>query len=59
MIGIIVAKSISNNLRYATSVVPDVHLFEYECSFGCALHTICHERKMPSEKFDRSRNLLR
>ncbi len=31
--GIIVAKSISENLRYAVSVVPNVYLFEYEVEF--------------------------
>lgn len=31
--GVIVSKQISSNLRYAVSVVPNVHLFEYEISF--------------------------
>lgn len=31
--GVIVAKSISDNLRYAASIVPKVHLFEYEVEF--------------------------
>jgi endonuclease len=31
--GIIVAKSINDNLRYAASIVPNVHLFEYEVEF--------------------------
>lgn len=31
--GVIVAKTISDNLRYAVSVIPDVSLFEYEVSF--------------------------
>lgn len=31
--GIIVAKEISDNLRYAVSVVPNVSLFEYEVEF--------------------------
>ena len=31
--GVIVAKDISENLRYAASVVPNVHLFEYEVKF--------------------------
>lgn len=31
--GVIVAKSISDNLRYAVKAVPDVSLFEYEVSF--------------------------
>lgn len=31
--GVIVAKSISENLRYAASIVPKVHLFEYEVKF--------------------------
>lgn len=31
--GVIVAKSISENLRYAASVVPKVYLFEYEVEF--------------------------
>jgi endonuclease len=31
--GIIVAKEISENLRYAVSVVPQVSLFEYEVEF--------------------------
>jgi endonuclease len=31
--GVIVAKSISENLRYAASIVPKVHLFEYEVEF--------------------------
>lgn len=31
--GVIVAKSISDNLRYAASIVPRVHLFEYEVEF--------------------------
>lgn len=31
--GVIVAKEISQNLRYAVSVVPNVSLFEYEVSF--------------------------
>jgi RecB family endonuclease NucS len=31
--GIIVAKDIGNNLRYAASVVPNVSLFEYEVEF--------------------------
>lgn len=31
--GVIVAKSISENLRYAASIVPNVHLFEYEVEF--------------------------
>jgi endonuclease len=30
---VIVAKSISENLRYAASIVPRVHLFEYEVEF--------------------------
>jgi hypothetical protein len=31
--GVIVAKSISENLRYAASIVPNVRLFEYEVEF--------------------------
>lgn len=31
--GVIVARSISENLRYAASIVPNVHLFEYEVEF--------------------------
>jgi endonuclease len=31
--GVIVARSISENLRYAASIVPNVHLFEYEIEF--------------------------
>src|SRR5262249_21583555 len=31
--GVIVAKSISDNLRYAASIVPNVHLFEYQVEF--------------------------
>jgi endonuclease len=31
--GVIVAKSISDNLRYAVSVVPNVSVYEYEVSF--------------------------
>jgi hypothetical protein len=31
--GVIVAKSVSENLRYAASIVPKVHLFEYEVEF--------------------------
>jgi RecB family endonuclease NucS len=31
--GVIVAKSISENLRYAASIVPNIHLFEYEVDF--------------------------
>jgi RecB family endonuclease NucS len=31
--GVIVAKSISENLRYAASVVSNIHLFEYEVEF--------------------------
>jgi hypothetical protein len=31
--GIIVAKEITTNLRYAVSVVPNVKLFEYEVEF--------------------------
>jgi endonuclease len=31
--GVIVAKTISESLRYAISVIPDVSLFEYEVSF--------------------------
>ncbi|WP_083585901.1 endonuclease NucS domain-containing protein [Chelatococcus daeguensis] len=31
--GVIVARSISENLRYAASIVPKVHLFEYEVEF--------------------------
>lgn len=31
--GVIVAKTISDNLRYAVAAVPDVSLFEYEVSF--------------------------
>ena len=31
--GVIVAKTISQNLRYAATVVPDVSLFEYEVRF--------------------------
>ena len=31
--GIIVAKTIGDNLRYAVTVIPDVSLFEYEVSF--------------------------
>jgi len=31
--GVIVAKEISNGLRYAVSVVPNVNLFEYEVAF--------------------------
>jgi hypothetical protein len=31
--GVIVAKTISENLRYAVGVIPDVSLFEYEVSF--------------------------
>lgn len=31
--GVIVAKSISLNLRYAVSIVPHIHLFEYEVEF--------------------------
>jgi hypothetical protein len=31
--GVIVAKSISENLRYAASIVPNVYLYEYEVEF--------------------------
>ncbi len=31
--GVIVAKAISQNLRYAVSVVPNVSLFEYQVEF--------------------------
>lgn len=31
--GVIVAKTISDNLRYAVSVIPDVSLFEHENQF--------------------------
>jgi RecB family endonuclease NucS len=31
--GVIVAKSIGENLRYAASIVPKVYLFEYEVEF--------------------------
>jgi hypothetical protein len=31
--GVIVAKTISDSLRYSIAVVPDVSLFEYEVSF--------------------------
>jgi len=31
--GVVVAKSVNENLRYAASVVPKVHLFEYEVEF--------------------------
>ena len=31
--GVIVARSVSENLRYAASVVPNIHLFEYEVEF--------------------------
>jgi RecB family endonuclease NucS len=31
--GVVVAKTIGENLRYAISVIPDVSLFEYEVSF--------------------------
>jgi hypothetical protein len=31
--GVIVAKSISENLRYAASMVPNVRLFKYEVEF--------------------------
>ena len=34
MNGVIVAKEISDSLRYAVSVVPNVSLFEYEVSFS-------------------------
>lgn len=34
--GVIVAKLISENLKYAKSVVPNVHLFEYQVSFSLA-----------------------
>ena len=32
--GVIVAKTISQNLRYAVTVIPDVSLFEYEVRFA-------------------------
>lgn len=32
--GVIISREISSHLRYATSVVPGVHLFEYEVSFN-------------------------
>jgi hypothetical protein len=32
--GVIVARSISENLRYAVSIIPGVTLFEYEVSFA-------------------------
>lgn len=32
--GVIVAREISENLRYAVSVVPNVHLFEYKVEFS-------------------------
>lgn len=35
--GVIVAKMISDNLRYAVGVMPDVSLFEYEVSFQLKL----------------------
>jgi hypothetical protein len=35
--GIIVAKEISDKLRYAVSVVPNVSLFEYEVDFRLKL----------------------
>ena len=33
MKGVIVAKSVDLKLRYATSMVPDIHLFEYSVRF--------------------------
>jgi len=33
VIGVVVAKEITTNLRYAVSVLPDVKLFEYEVKF--------------------------
>jgi hypothetical protein len=32
--GVIVAKTITENLRYSIAVVPNVSLFEYEVSFA-------------------------
>jgi endonuclease len=31
--GVIVAQSVSSNLRYAASIIPNVELFEYKVSF--------------------------
>jgi hypothetical protein len=31
--GVIVAKAISDNLRYAVSIVPNIYLYEYEVEF--------------------------
>jgi endonuclease len=33
VLGVIVAKTVSQNLRYAVSVVPNVSLFEYQVEF--------------------------
>lgn len=39
--GIIVAKAITENLRYAVAVIPNVSLFEYEVSFQLKPHSSC------------------
>jgi hypothetical protein len=45
--GIIVAKSISENLRYAASIVPNVHLFEYEVEFHLhPAHDLMHAQQV-------------
>lgn len=38
--GVILAADITDKLRYAASVVPDVHLFEYELQFTAKLVTL-------------------
>ena len=32
--GVIVAKTITDKLRYAASIVPDIYLFEYSVAFS-------------------------
>jgi hypothetical protein len=43
--GVVVARSIGENLRYAVSVVPNVYLFEYEVEFHLRP---AHELKLPT-----------
>jgi endonuclease len=46
--GVIVAREISESLRYAVSVVPNVHLFEYEINFLLKPATAIVSDDMPS-----------
>jgi len=42
--GVIVAKKVNEKLKYASSIIPDISLFEYELNFKIRAVSISEEK---------------